>query len=101
MFNIFLLVKAPLEEFTSLVFIVVIYAGTSGITFLDRHNNDDERCVSSPHLIHQRYRCTYTPRFSAEGGWLLAGTGNSALTLYSLSLGALAKQQSVPMVPQV
>ena len=31
----------------------------------------------------------------------MAGTGNSALTLYSLSLGALAKQQSVPLLPQV
>ncbi len=39
-------------------------------------------------------------RFTADGGWLLVGTGNSALTLWSLTLGALAKQQATPLVPQ-
>jgi hypothetical protein len=30
----------------------------------------------------------------------MVGTGNSALTMWSLTLGALAKQQAMPVVPQ-
>lgn len=55
---------------------------------------DALRCLGSPHAP-----CV---RFDAGGGWLVAGGGGGTLTMWSLGLGALAKQLDTGgCVPQV
>ncbi|GAX80536.1 hypothetical protein CEUSTIGMA_g7974.t1 [Chlamydomonas eustigma] len=58
--------------------------------------------LQNPALYLQSVKSPYVSvvRFASDGAWLLVGTGNSALTLWSVTLKALAKQQALPFVPQ-
>eukprot|EP00798_Chlamydomonas_sp_ICE-L_P025581 gene25581-11233_t len=54
--------------------------------------NELLQCAKSPHVT--------AIRFDRDGSWLIIGTGNAALTLWSLTLGQCAQQLSTNSEPQ-
>ncbi len=66
----------------------------NGVAIPPSSRADQLRALRAPHVS-----CV---RFDAGGGWLVAGSGNGSVTMWSLGLGSLAKQLDTGgCVPQV